>query len=167
MKNTNQKKNVIVDNANGTSTIMIHSNKHGEFKIMLDSNYVSIVEEYTWSIAKLRNKFYAVTGIPNPITGKSKTTYLHALLNGTPPGLVTDHIDGNTLNNCLTNLRSVTIQQNLFNVHRARGFSKLGEGRYRACIMLNQKFVHLGMFKTAKEAREAYLKAKLELHKIS
>ena len=99
MKKLNQKKNLIVDNANGTSTILIHSHKHGRFNVVLDSNYVSIVEEYTWSIAKLRNKFYAVTGIPDPVTGKTKTRYLHSLLNGTPLGLVTDHIDGDTLNN--------------------------------------------------------------------
>jgi hypothetical protein len=163
----NQSKNEIVDNNNGTSTMTIKSNKYGVFKIMLDTNYVSLIQEYTWSIAKLRNKFYAVTGIPNSITGKSKTTYLHALLNGTPSGLVTDHINGDTLNNCLSNLRSVTLQQNLFNQPRAKGYVKLGEGRYRACIMLNKKFIHIGVFKTAKEAREAYLRTKFELHKIS
>lgn len=162
----NQKQNTITDNGNGTSSIRIASNKHGNFDIIVDTNYVGIVKDYTWSIAKLRNAFYAVTGITNPNTKKTRTLYMHALLNGTPPGLVTDHIDNNTLNNCLSNLRSVTIQQNLFNQSRARGFSKLGEGRYRACIMFNKKFVHLGIFKTAKEAREAYLKAKLELHKI-
>jgi len=161
-----QKENTIIDNGNGTSTIGIVSKKYGNFDIIVDTNYINIVKDYVWSIAKLRNKFYAVTGIYNKTMRNSKTLYMHALLNGTPPGLVTDHIDNNTLNNCLSNLRSVTIQQNLFNQGRARGFSKLGEGRYRACIMLNKKFVHLGIFKTPQEARQAYLKAKLELHKI-
>lgn len=164
--NKNQSKNEIVDNGNGTSSLFIRSHKYGAFLVLMDTANINLIKEYTWSIAKLNNKFYAVTGITNPITKKQKTTYFHSIINKTPKGLVTDHIDGDTLNNCSNNLRSVTIQQNLFNQPRAKGFTKLGENRYRACIMINKKFKHLGMFKTSTEARMAYLKAKLELHKI-
>jgi hypothetical protein len=158
-------KNKIVDNQDGTSTVIIDSAKYGEFKVTIDTAYVRHVEGYTWSIARMRRKFYAVTGMKS-LNRKAKTTYMHALLNGTPPGLVTDHIDDNSLNNRLSNLRSVTIQENLFNQPRAKGYIKLGENRFRACIMLNQKYIHIGIFKTAIEARAAYIKAKLELHII-
>ena len=158
-------KNKIIDNLDGTTTVTIESPKYGEFKVIIDTTYVRLVENYTWSIAAMNKKFYVVTGIKT-LTQKSKTTYMHALLNGTPPGLVTDHIDNNPLNNRLSNLRSVTIQENLFNQPRVKGYTKLGEHRFRACIMLNRKYIHIGIYKTAMEARAAYINAKLELHRI-
>lgn len=46
-------------------------------------------------------------------TGKNrKGIYLHHLIADTPSSLVTDHIDGNGLDNCICNLRSVTAAEN-------------------------------------------------------
>ena len=79
---------------------------------------------------------------------------------------VVDHKDNNKLNNHINNLRVVTQQQNLFNISSTKGYywSK-NVNKYIAIINLN-KSVHLGLFSTKEEAREAYLKAKLIYHII-
>ena len=40
---------------------------------------------------------------------------MHREIMQTPPGMVTDHIDGNGMDNCRGNLRNCTRQQNLCN----------------------------------------------------
>lgn len=78
-----------------------------------------------------------------------------------------DHIDGNKLNNCLSNLRIVTAHQNHFNQTKAKGFSwHKGNRKFVAQIGINRKVINLGYYSTEKQAREAYLKAKLFYHVI-
>jgi hypothetical protein len=80
--------------------------------------------------------------------------------------LVVDHIDRNKLNNCVSNLRLVTRQQNNFNTD-AKGirFDKR-YNNYQSRIQVNKKSIHLGMFKTKEEAQQAYLIAKEKYHLI-
>ena len=76
-----------------------------------------------------------------------------------------DHIDGNIANNNISNLRVVTAQQNQFNRHTAKGYSwHKNANKWRAYIMLNGKTIHLGVFDTEEEARNAYLEAKKKYH---
>ena len=78
-----------------------------------------------------------------------------------------DHIDGNTSNNIISNLRDVTKQQNNFNNTKAKGYRWDKNGKkFRAQIKLNGKRIHLGMFNTEQEARNAYLAAKEKYHAI-
>lgn len=98
-----------------------------------------------------------------------KRVYMHRFILGTPPAnLDVDHIDGNSLNNCKKNLRLCTRSQNLAN----RGKSKLNTTGFKAVtydkrmalfgVMISG--VHLGYYKTAEEAHEAYKKAALKLY---
>lgn len=160
-----KKQNTIIDNGNGTSTIVIDSKKYGVKEFIIDSSNVSVINGFCWSVSKLTGNFYASTSTYKT-NGKKTTLYLHAMINGTPMGYVTDHVDQNTLNNTQKNLRSVTRQQNLFNMKDVTGYSKLASGRYRAMIMVNKKYIHLGVYDTAEEAHTAYLTAKQVLHKI-
>lgn len=77
-----------------------------------------------------------------------------------------DHIDGDRLNNALSNLRLATAAQNAQNmIGKVKGahYHK-HSGRYRSSIMTNGKSKHLGFFSTAEEAAAAYLAAKRQLH---
>lgn len=78
-----------------------------------------------------------------------------------------DHIDGNTSNNRISNLRSVTHQENHFNRTKAKGyFYNKKSNKYIAHIRFNGKDKYLGSFFTEEEAREAYLQAKKLYHNI-
>lgn len=79
-----------------------------------------------------------------------------------------DHIDGNTINNDVRNLRRVTRQENAFNSHKAKGYSydKIAKS-FKTYIHINHKLIYLGHFKTEIEARMKYLSAKQKYHIIN
>jgi len=78
-----------------------------------------------------------------------------------------DHIDGNTLNNNIENLRLVTHQQNQWNQTRAKGYSWCKKwNKWCAKIKLNTKNKHLGYFDNEDDAHNAYLEAKKKYHII-
>lgn len=75
-----------------------------------------------------------------------------------------DHIDGDTLNNRLSNLRKCTKSDNSRNQKKTRGSSKYKgvylykSGIWRATIQLEKK-THLGYFEDEREAAQAYDRA--------
>lgn len=80
--------------------------------------------------------------------------------------LYVDHIDRCKTNNCLSNLRMVTPQQNNFN-RSAKGYSWCErEQKYRAYIYLNGKKISLGYHELEADAAAAYAAAKEKLHII-
>lgn len=83
-----------------------------------------------------------------------------------------DHIDGNGLNNRISNLREAVHSENARNRGAQRN-SKSGikgvswhveSGRWQAKIQHHGKGKNLGYYATPEEAREAYCKAAKELH---
>jgi len=104
--------------------------------------------------------------------------YLHRLVwllhyGEWPKGQI-DHIDGNRLNNAITNLRDVPHEINAQNEHRARknnhstgvlGVSYVpSRKKYEANITVSGQKVHLGRFDTVERAQIAYLTAKRAYH---
>jgi hypothetical protein len=83
-----------------------------------------------------------------------------------------DHIDGNTMNNRITNLRQATNAQNMQNlVLRSTNTSGMmgvswlkSLGKWEAYICVNCKKIGLGYFEDRGSASEAYLAAKQKLH---
>ena len=82
-----------------------------------------------------------------------------------------DHINGNGLDNRLSNLRPADKRLNSENQRKARsdnGCGVLGVrphgNKYRAVIKSKGKRYHLGLFFTAEEAHEAYVQAKRQIH---
>ena len=72
-----------------------------------------------------------------------------------------DHISRNSLDNHISNLRCTSRREQALNkncVIQAKGWH-LKRGRYCAQIMINNKTIHLGNFKTKEEAHQAYLQA--------
>ena len=90
---------------------------------------------------------------------------------GSFPSKFLDHIDGNKLNNCFTNLREVTVKQNSENKIVQKN-NKLGVrgvcfnkrlGKYIAQIQHNGKNNHIGVFQTIEEAKNAYIEHRNKL----
>lgn len=100
-----------------------------------------------------------------------KMILMHRDINKTPNNKITDHINGNGLDNRKVNLRTCTTSENamnsktnLINTSGYRGVSKDNvRGTYRATIKKLDKAIFLGRFKTANEAALAYNKAAIEL----
>lgn len=82
-----------------------------------------------------------------------------------------DHINGDSTDNRIENLRDVSRSGNIQNQRKAHKNNVTGvlgihaiKGKFRACLTLSGKTVHLGTHATAKAAHAAYLLAKRELH---
>ncbi|WP_110877309.1 HNH endonuclease [Franconibacter helveticus] len=111
---------------------------------------------------------------------KGKNIRLHRiiwiLVNGEiPSSLVVDHIDGDKLNNRISNLRLCTQNQNTLNrrVHsnNASGFkgvyyndSPRNKKKWIAQISIDKRKIRLGRFYTKEEAHEAYVVASKKYH---
>ena len=92
---------------------------------------------------------------------------------GSFPNGEIDHIDGNKSNNSIENLRDVSHAENMQNIKSVTRKNKDGlmgatlykrTNRWQALIRVNGKQKHIGYFKTAIEAHQAYIKVKRELH---
>ena len=93
---------------------------------------------------------------------------MHSAVNKTPPGLQTDHINRNPLDNRKCNLRICTQKQNIQNTQKRRNTKSIYKGvtfqRYnrsecgfwRAYINKNSKRIHLGVFASEIKAGMAY-----------
>lgn len=82
---------------------------------------------------------------------------------GVTADLEVDHIDGDPLNNTLSNLRAVTHFENMHNI-KGRGYSwDKRDEKWCAMMYVRGKNISLGRFGTKEEARAAYVKAKKEL----
>jgi len=77
-----------------------------------------------------------------------------------------DHININRLDNRISNLRSINNQENHFNTNAKGAYWSKKHKKWKSCIHLNGKGLHLGTFDTEEEAREAYLEAKKKYHII-
>ncbi len=115
---------------------------------------------------------YAVRNRRKPDGPGAPIIRMHRVINDTPDGMETDHVDGDRLNNRRSNLRSVTMSQNSCNSrtyasntsgYRGVSWAKR-EKRWTAQIWLNQKHRHVGYFATAEEAARARDAAALEVH---
>jgi hypothetical protein len=137
----------------------------------------------TSKYAKTNRKIGASVGVKNKYGYlsakiKQKSYYVHRLIwticNGEiPEGFDVDHMNGNRADNKIQNLRLVTRQGNNQNLQSSKSNSKtklLGScfhkasKKFRSQIMEDGKYKHLGLFDTALEAHNAYLKRKREVH---
>lgn len=108
------------------------------------------------------NGFYAARW------SKGKQIGMHSFITGY---CITDHRDGNGLNNRRNNLRECTAQQNNHNRGKRCISSSKFKGvswhkriqRWQASIRKDEKLIHLGYFGKEEEAAAAYRTAALEL----
>lgn len=142
----------------------------GYSAIVDDADYKFLMR-WKWYAARQPMTFYAARSTKKK--GKKVTVWMHRVINKTPRGKLTDHIDGNGLNNHRRNLRAVTHQDNMLNNTR----HKIGSSRYRgvswhrglqrwiAQITFNRKNTWIGSFRTEKAASDAYVAKRARLLK--
>lgn len=102
------------------------------------------------------------------VDGKRTAIQMHRFIMNTPVGMETDHKDLDRLNNRKSNLRICTSSQNKANATRKsesgfRGVRSYGK-TFQARFTHGEKNLHLGMFKTAKDAALAYNKKAIEVY---
>jgi len=96
-----------------------------------------------------------------------KSLSIHTLvamlfLNHIPGGYdkVVDHINGNIQDNRVINLQIISQRENViknkFNKHNYIGAHKVSKNTYQSRITINKKRIHLGSYKTPKEAFDIY-----------
>jgi len=121
-----------------------------------------------WGIRKKTERISYVESWPGVRFGAR--LYLHRLLLNTPRPLSVDHINGDGLDNRMSNLRLVTQGQNAQNVRKTSSerssrfigvsFEKAKQ-RWRAVGAIRNKVIHLGYFRQeidAANARDAWVK---------
>jgi hypothetical protein len=104
-----------------------------------------------------------------------KLVYLHRIVweinNGPiPSGMMLDHVDGNPINNRMSNLRLATASDNARNVrmrthnYGVKGVTLRRNGKWFAQITVNRKNMCLGTYATKGLAAVSYAKAALRYH---
>ena len=76
-----------------------------------------------------------------------------------------DHIDRNTLNNHINNLRIVTNSENLKNTNSKCYYFNKQHNKYEVRLMINGKRKYFGLFKTEEEARDISIELKIKHYK--
>lgn len=123
----------------------------------------AMVGGYSWHLhVTPTGKMYARTTIR--VHGKKKWLWMHRLILGLPHGKITDHRDGNGLNNERSNLRESTYVNNARSM-RARPHSSKYKGVtwrkrdqkwYAQIELTGRRSVFLGSFSSQTEAAMAY-----------
>jgi hypothetical protein len=133
-------------------------------RAIVDNEDYKYLSQFKWHLS---SNGYAVMTTHNYVDGVRKTYHpaMHSLVNKTPKGKSTDHINENKLDNRRKNLRTCTQSQNMAN----RGFQKnnksgykgvyWSEGKWTAQIRFKGETIHLGRSKDIKEAAQLYSNA--------
>lgn len=128
---------------------------------LIDDEDIDIVSQRKWNLQVTSGSsvYYAAA------TFSYQRVLMHHLVFGKPEhGMVTDHRDGNGLNNQKCNLRFVTTQQNMWSTHAVRGASRFkgvspshcGRKKWKAQIRIGRTTKVIGYFHTEEEAAIAY-----------
>jgi hypothetical protein len=142
-------------------------------KIKLTRGRCALVDDQDFEYLNQWKWFYGNHGYAQRRLGKrGRMLGMHRVIMGEPKGFLVDHIDGDGLNNCRSNLRVATHAQNLCNrgknSNNTSGFKGVNwhknAKKWAAAIMVNRRSHHLGLFSDVQEAAKAYDIAALELH---
>jgi hypothetical protein len=132
------------------------------YEAIIDACDAPLVAGYNWCATVNRNTVYAARN------EKRRTVLMHAVFLPKRGGYCTDHIDGNGLNNCRSNLRYATTAQN---AHNSAAFPKNKHGlvgvswhkkrrKWVSLICVKGKRYNLGDYTTPEQANAAYLSAR-------
>ena len=143
----------------------------GKYLAIIDEEDLEFTSNHTWRLCA----GYATTSIPyinEDGVKKYKTSTMHRMLNKTPEGMMTDHKNGNKLDNRRENLRTVTPKQNQMNKKTSKtstsGLKGIGwckqTKRWRVSLSVDGKFKNLGRFHCIGKAIKTYNEAANKYH---
>lgn len=135
-------------------TITVVSKTHGAHEILMDDDDFEAQGKFKWCVKKHHGNWYA-----RRRKGDGQVT-LHQEIIGKKKGFVTDHINGNALDNRRCNLRLCTNAENQRNTKSRQGTSSVYLGvswdkemkKWEAGIRINGKHKRLGRFKDEESA---------------
>lgn len=138
------------------------------YEAVIDASDVQLVAGFNWYAKPHGRSVYAAR--TDAVSGQ--TVRMHRLISQPPSGAVTDHIDGDGLNNRRGNLRHASHVENCRNQRLAKnntsGFKGVSWHKARR-KWITQIAADGGRasvyFDTQEEAHAAYVKASRELHK--
>lgn len=126
----------------------------------------AIVDDSFAYLAKHRWYLTAFGYVARSVGGRKnhKNQYLHRIVNNTPAGLFTDHVNGNKLDNRQTNLRTADKSLNAINTSlrsdNTSGYKGVSRDKARDAWAVELTYqgrkIHLGRFKDVTTAAKAY-----------
>jgi len=137
----------------------------GKFALVDDDDYKEL-SKYKWCYSD----GYAVRTGPRPL---QERIIMHRVVNRTPFGLITDHINHNRLDNRKDNLRTCDKSKNGMNrgknKNNTSGYKgvhfKKDKDKWCARITIGRKIIFLGYFDNPEKASNAYHNAAINIHK--
>jgi hypothetical protein len=143
---------------------------HGMVALVDEADFEE-VSRYKWHAFRSGPRWYARRNRLASEDRPDGLELMHRRIARTPPGMDTDHINGNGLDNRRANLRHATRAQNAKNRAPNRSGSSIHKGvfwhgqskRWRASIQVDKRRIHLGNFVDEAAAAKAYERA-AELH---
>lgn len=144
-------------------------------QILLTQGKIALVDDDDFEMLS-KNKWYYdgryAIRKSSRLSESYRTIWMHRVVLSTPSGSITDHIDGNKLNNQKHNLRICTHSENKCNVGKyvtnKSGFKGVSfhkaSNKFIAQIQLGGKPIYLGTFDSAEIAALAYNIAARKVH---
>lgn len=131
---------------------------------MVDDEDYEFLSQWKWAYD--RSVGYAVSNRPTKDVrrGMSRKMYMHRMVLNTPDEYLTDHINGNRLDNTRSNLRICSQHENTYNSSSHKKTSSNYKGvhwfkaynRWQAYINFNGNRTNIGYFDSEEEAARAY-----------
>lgn len=141
-------------------------NLSGGFVALVDDEDYEYLNQFNWCVQRLKHTYYAARR--DSVLNSNDYLYMHRVIMNTPSDMQVDHRDHNGLNNQKYNLKNCTKMQNAHNMKpRSRsgylGVSISKKGYIIAQITCGGHYEYIGIYKTTKDAAEAYDKRAKEL----
>lgn len=146
---------------------------------LVDDEYFEFLSQWKWYFHKLEKDRtgYAVRSGYDPKTGKRSRIAMHRVLLKAKKGQICDHINGNGIDNRLSNLRICSKYESAWNkktfvtkkLAAIKGVTIVRDRNgvpsyWIARITHKKRRIYLGTFKTKLEAEKAYKKAAIKFH---
>ena len=134
----------------------------GGYVALIDSECYDTLSQFNWSVFRTPTSRLVYANRRYTEQGKLKREFMHRAIVNPPEGYVVDHVNHDTLDNRLENLRVCTQAENKANSALYRNSTTGFKGvcqvrtRYRAYINVGGKRTHLGYFDLIEDAARAY-----------